>query len=114
MFPWARASLQPGERAPVAPPGGGRGPCYKEAVDGDLPDFIRTRQDLIDVHLSDNDIVEILTVLKEKAKLGSYEHIKILMELKYGKNPPPPSNERSLEDLLLESPIGYRPPEGAI
>lgn len=81
---------------------------------GDLPDFVRTREDLIATHLDDNDIVEILTVLKERAKLGSYEHIKIVLEIKYGKNPAPPSSDVTLAELMWGAPTGLKPADDAI
>jgi hypothetical protein len=70
-----------------------------------LPNLTRTRDELIAVHLSDEDIVEIIEALKIKAKAGQYEPCKILFELKYGKNPGPPSSGPSLADLLLERPL---------
>lgn len=88
--------------------------CYARSVDDELHDYVRSRQDLIETHITDSDIVDIITALKEKAKLGSYEHAKAVVELKYGKNPEPPKNDRTLEDLLWESPLGPTPGPGAI
>lgn len=72
-------------------------------------DFDRSRHQLIETHLTDDDIVEIITALKEKAKQGNYEAGKALFELKYGKNPEPPSDQVTLEQLLYETPTGPRP-----
>lgn len=68
-------------------------------------DIPRTREELIDTHLSDDDIVVIIHSLKERiAKYGDVQAARLLFEFKYGKNPEPPSNQRTLEELMLESP----------
>lgn len=65
----------------------------------------RTREELIDTHLSDDDIVLILHSLKERIeKYGDVQAARLLFEFKYGKNPEPPSNDKTLQELMLESP----------
>lgn len=67
---------------------------------------IRTREDLIESHLSDDDIVEIIFKLRERvAMYGDVAAAKLLFEFKYGKNPEPPSQQTSLEELIAEHPL---------
>jgi hypothetical protein len=69
-------------------------------------DIPRTREELIDTHLSDDDIVIIIHSLKERiAKYGDVQAARLLFEFKYGKNPEPPSGDKSLAELMLESPL---------
>lgn len=72
-------------------------------------DYPRTRQELIETHLSDDDIVILLTHLKARVeKYGDVQAAKLLIEFKYGKNPEPPSNSQTLEELFLETPAASR------
>lgn len=75
----------------------------------DLPKLIRTREDLINTHLSDDDIVEIITSMKRAALSGEWPAAKLLLEFKYGRNPEPIQTDRTLEDLLAETPLGVAP-----
>lgn len=66
----------------------------------------RSREELIETHLSDDDIVLLITHLKQRVeKYGDVQAAKLLIEFKYGKNPDPPSNSKSLEELFLASPL---------
>lgn len=75
----------------------------------DLPEIIRTREDLINTHLSDNDIVEILTSMKRAALAGEWPAAKLLLEFKYGRNPEPVSTNLTLEELMAQTPLGVAP-----
>jgi hypothetical protein len=66
----------------------------------------RSRQELIEAHLSDDDVVVLITHLKGRVeKYGDVQAAKLLLEFKYGKNPEPISTEKSLEQLLMQSPL---------
>lgn len=66
----------------------------------------RTREELIDSHLTDDDIVLVITALRLKVeRTGDVMAAKLLWEFKYGKNPEPPSRETTLEELMLEGPL---------
>lgn len=75
----------------------------------DLPKLVRTRAELIDTHLSDDDIVEILTGLKRAAAAGEWAAAKLLIEFKYGRNPEPIVTDLTLEDLMAQTPLGVVP-----
>lgn len=71
-----------------------------------MEDFPRTREQLIEAHLTDSDIVEILTQLKRRAvEQGDWNAAKLLLEFKYGRNPEPPNNAQTLEDLFMATPL---------
>lgn len=66
----------------------------------------RTREELIEAHLSDDDIVLVLAEMKRRAsEQGDVQAAKLLLEFKYGKNPEPPSSQETLEELLLANPL---------
>lgn len=96
-------------REPWSLLGGGRGSRYAPSVADELPKLIRTREDLINTHLSDDDIVMILTRLKEQALAGEWQAAQMLLKFKYGSNPEPIQTDRTLEDLLAETPLGVIP-----
>lgn len=74
--------------------------------DSDLPKVVRTREELIEAHLSDDDIVLILTEMKRRAsEQGDVMAAKLLLEFKFGKNPEPVSTGQTLEDLMLQTPL---------
>lgn len=75
-------------------------------MDDSLPRLVRTREELIESHLSDDDIVEVLEALKFRATTqGDVMAAKALLEFKYGKNPEPPSNAQTLEELMAQEPL---------
>lgn len=80
----------------------------------DLPKLVRTRAELIDTHLTDDDIVLVLDRLKSLALSGDWQAAKLLLEFKYGRNPEPVNNDLSLEDLMAETPLGVTPGPDAI
>lgn len=66
----------------------------------------RTREELIAAHLTDDDIVEIITHLRARVeKYGDVQAARLLLEFRYGKSPEPPQEGSSLEQLLMESPL---------
>lgn len=66
----------------------------------------RTREDLIASELSDEDIIILIHHLKARVeKYGDVQAARLLIEFKYGKNPDPPSQTTSLEDLMLAGPL---------
>lgn len=66
----------------------------------------RTREELIDTHLTDSDIAELISHLKDRvSKYGDVAAAKLLVEFKYGRNPEPPNNNQTLEDLFLATPL---------
>lgn len=74
-----------------------------------MPELPRTREQLIDAHLSDDDIVEIITALRERvAKYGDVQAARLLLEFKYGKNPEPVQTGETLDDLMMQSPLAPR------
>lgn len=84
------------------PVGGSPGTCIVSLVEN----FPRTRERLIEAHLTDSDIVEILTQLKRRAvEQGDWNAAKLLLEFKYGRNPEPPNNNVTLEELLMQTPL---------
>lgn len=71
-----------------------------------MPRLVRTREELIESHLSDDDIVEVLTALKFRATTqGDVMAAKALLEFKYGRNPEPPNNSQTLEELFMAAPL---------
>lgn len=76
-------------------------------MDSELPEISpRTREELIDTHLTDDDIVLLLTHLKGRVeRYGDVQAAKLLIEFKYGKNPEPPSNQKTLDELFLVGPL---------
>lgn len=84
------------------------------SVSDELPKIVRTREDLINTHLSDDDIVEIITSMKKAALSGEWPAAKLLLEFKYGRNPDPIQTNLTLEELMAETPLGVVPGPDAI
>lgn len=74
-----------------------------------MADGPRSREELIEGHLSDDAIIDILEGLKERASRGDWNAAKLLIEFRFGKNPEPPHTGMTLEDLMAASPTGIVP-----
>lgn len=66
----------------------------------------QTREELINTHLTDADIAVVIAKLKDRvAEYGDVQAAKLLFEFKFGKNPEPPHEGTTLEELMLEGPM---------
>jgi len=56
--------------------------------------------------LTDGDIAVVIAKLKERVDAyGDVQAAKLLFEFKFGKNPEPPHEGTTLEELMLEGPM---------
>lgn len=66
----------------------------------------QTREELINTHLTDADIATVIAKLKERVEMyGDVQAAKLLFEFKFGKNPEPPHEGTTLEELMLATPL---------
>lgn len=67
---------------------------------------LKTREELILSALPDDVILEIVELLIERVrKYGDVQASRVLFEFRYGKNPEPPQEGTTLEQLMLQQPL---------
>lgn len=67
---------------------------------------IRTREALIESLLPDSVIEDIIVSLRARvAQYGDVQAARVLFEFRYGKNPEPPNEGTTLEQLMQPHPL---------
>lgn len=67
----------------------------------------KTREALISSELPDQAIIEIIQHLRARVeKYGDVQAARLLLEFRFGKSPEPPQEGSSLEQILMQTPLG--------